>query len=195
LRPWEGPAASAGHAPIHPRETDTVRFHHRLAPALLAPALLIGLAAPTRAEEKELTTDQDFVLRSIRADTAEIRMSELALKTTSNPEVKAFAKMMIDDHTQHRKEMIVAARSMKADIPEGVTRDDQDDLDRLEKLSGKAFDAAYVKMIVSSHERVLGMNRKWEKEGANAKIRAAAKKTADAVSDHLAMAKTLKTGS
>ena len=33
-------------------------------------------------------------------------MSELALKTTSDPEVKAFAKMMIDDHTRHRKEMI-----------------------------------------------------------------------------------------
>ena len=50
-------------------------------------------------------------------------------------------------------------------------------------------------MMVSSHEKVLAMNRKWEKEGANAKVRAAAKKTADAVSEHLAMAKKLKTGS
>lgn len=172
-----------------------MRLHPRLGPALLAPALLLALSAPARSDEKELTTDQEFVLRSIRADSAEIRMSELALKTTATPEIKAFAKVMIDDHTKHRKEMIAVARVMKADVPEGLSMEDQDAVEKLGKLSGKAFDAAYVKMMVSSHERVLSMNRKWQKEGANANIRAAARRTADVVSEHLALAKKLKPGS
>jgi len=153
--------------------------------------MVLALAATARAADKEPASEQEFVVRSIACDLAEIRMAERALKASSNEDIKSFARQMKADHTKHRKQLMSMAKSMKIEVTEGMTKEAQDELAKLTKLEGKEFDKAYVKCQLMAHEKVLKMNEKWAKDAGNQKVRDTASKTAETVREHLAHVKKL----
>jgi len=153
---------------------------------------LMGTArSDDRAGSKEPASDKEFVLRGIAIDLAEIRMGERALKLASSDEVKSFARKMVNEHGKHRKELMSLAKNMRWDVETGMLKEHQDELDKLNKLSGKEFDIAYAKTMVMGHEKALKMYEKWAKDAENDKVRDMAKKTAEVVREHLDMARKL----
>jgi len=164
---------------------------YRIASALL----VLALAATAGAYPKDPTNDTEFIQQSIHADTAEIKMAELALKASSSDEVKKFARMMIADHTKHRKESSRLAKALMFSVAEGTTKEDQEILAKLAKLTGKDFDSAYAKAQVVAHEKVLKLNEMWSRDGETQPVRESAKATAKVVRHHLEMAKKLDGGS
>jgi predicted outer membrane protein len=98
------------------------------------------------------TSDKNFVYEVLSDGTAEVEMAKLAKERAADPEVKQFAQMMIDDHTNAGKLLTQVATTYG--IPAQPQLDDKykDLMDKLSKLRGADFDKEYMNAMVDDHE-------------------------------------------
>jgi putative membrane protein len=119
---------------------------------ILLAALFIA-AAPYATSQAAAFSDDDktFLKNSTEGNLAEIKMGELALKTSKNPDVTGFAQKMITDH----RALIAGAKpvAMKAGVtpPTSPSMTAEAEYAKLKMLSGDTFDKSYVKEMVSDH--------------------------------------------
>jgi putative membrane protein len=139
-------------------------------------------------------TGQDFVNRAAKSDAFEIAASKLAVDRASSPEIKSFAREMIDAHTASTKKIKAAAsEATPAITPDATLTGDQNDkLADLGRLRGADFDKAYIAGQVSAHEDALSLMQSFAKDGDVPSLRTAAGEIAPIVQKHLERARTLK---
>ena len=99
--------------------------------------------------------EQQFIKKAAAGGLAEVKLSELAENRASDPKVKDFAKQMVTDHTQANNELKPIAESNKIPVPTKLTGEHEATYNHLEKLSGAKFDAAYIKVMVSDHDKTV----------------------------------------
>src|SRR6185312_7174603 len=85
-----------------------------------------------------------FIKQATEAGLTEIKASAIAETLSKNARVVRFAKMMIDDHTEAGKELSQLADSKLVDKADTISIAHQKTIDRIAKLSGPAFDKAYM---------------------------------------------------
>src|SRR5262245_25410643 len=68
-------------------------------------AMFAVLALATSAQAKDEIGAQDFVDQASAASMAEVETGKLALEKGTNPKVKEFARMMVDDHTAANQQL------------------------------------------------------------------------------------------
>ncbi|WP_419804916.1 DUF4142 domain-containing protein [Terriglobus sp.] len=128
----------------------------KLYAAALATALATGLAvgATTAAvAQANAFSDQDktFLKNSAEDNLAEIKEGELVLKTTKNPQIRAFAQKMITDHKAlYAGEKPVAAKA-GITLPTSPSVESDATYLKLKVLTGDEFDKSYIKGAVSDH--------------------------------------------
>jgi putative membrane protein len=114
------------------------------------------VAAMDTANHGEAIMDdnsKDFANKAATGGMEEVELGKLAEQKSSNPQVKDFGKMMVEDHTllNNNFKTIASKKSMK--LPTSVTDDQRKDIDNLSKKAGKDFDKAYVDMMVEDHKK------------------------------------------
>jgi putative membrane protein len=110
-----------------------------------------GINEVDRAREARSDT-QKFIEKAALANMAEIQLGELAETRAQSSEVKAFAQMMVSDHTKALDELKQAAGA--ATIPTALDKKHQKLHDKLSKLSGAEFDKKYMEAMVDGHKDV-----------------------------------------
>jgi len=106
-------------------------------------------------------SDGNIVAKLGWADSMEIEQATLAQKQGRSAEVKAFAKMMVTDHTKMMKEGKDMAA--KAGITPAPPANDPDmaaaeaTMAALRAANGTAFDSLYIQTAVKDHTAVLAM--------------------------------------
>lgn len=141
------------------------------------------------ANDPSLTTTMgaDYVGLAGAGDRFEIESSRLALEKSQNEEVKAFAQMMIDQHTQSTAEVKAAAEAAGLTVAEPVLNPTQRQmLDNLSSLSGADFDSAYLGQQADAHQMALNLHRTYAQGGDTPQLRDAAGKIVTAVEMHIA---------
>lgn len=127
---------------------------------LIAAAVLFA-SAPASARRPKPTpvvlNDQIFAQRAAAAGLAEIELSELAEKKASSAAVKKYAQMLVKDHTAADAELKKLADKEKIKLPAKLTPEAQAVADKLKKLSGAAFDRAYVQQMVLDHGAAIAL--------------------------------------
>jgi putative membrane protein len=138
-------------------------------------------------------TGQEFADRAAKSDAFEIAAARLAESNAQSPQVKAFAKMMIEAHTDSTAKIKAAAAAAQPAItPDAtMTRDQEEDLTELKALKGAGFDEEYMDGQVDAHEDALDLMRKYAADGTVASLKTAAGEIAPVVEKHLAEARTL----
>ena len=141
-----------------------------------------SLVAPAYAQSP--ITASEFAMKASVGNTFEVEESKLALKQASNAKVKAFAKMMISDHTTAEKKLKVAAKGagpveMQLDEPHQAM------VTALQGQNADAFDKAYVADQIQSHQETATLLGDYEKSGDDAKLKTWAKTTLPKVEMHL----------
>lgn len=140
---------------------------------------------PTRA-----TTDlKTFVDKAAISGAYEIATAEVALKRSTNPEIKAFAQAMITDHTRLSRGLARAAR--RADpsivIPTGLDAPHAQELKRLQGMKkGAAFDRAYVMGQVLAHQEAVGLFGTYAKQNRGTPLATFARQALPVLQTHLA---------
>jgi putative membrane protein len=101
------------------------------------------------------SADREFVHDLSIANKAEVELGRMALQNSSNAEVKKFAQMMVDDHTQAAEKLDEVAS--QHNIPKPVLLDEEHTAlrDKLAKLKGAEFDREYTNAMAGGHEDVL----------------------------------------
>jgi len=153
--------------------------------------LALGLIAVTSGIAKDKTMsgmDNTFAVKAAQGGEAEVELGRLAVKNSSNPDVKAFGQRMVDDHSTAGKDLKDIASKDSISLPGGMNAKDQATYNRLSKLTGADFDRAYMKDMVADHKEDIAEFRKEANSGSNDDLKSFAAKTLPTLEDHLRVA-------
>ncbi|HEY5290253.1 MAG TPA: DUF4142 domain-containing protein [Caulobacteraceae bacterium] len=156
--------------------------------ASAAAAGAAGLAAPTTSPAA------DFVTKAAATDMYEIAAAKLAVKNSAKASVKAFAQMMIRDHTQSTANLkaAMAASGQSLALPQDLPADLLANLDALKSASKTDFDSTYLSQMVDTHQQAETVIGAYASGGDVAQLKTFASKTLPVVRAHLARAQAMQ---
>ena len=124
-------------------------FRNLMCCAMLGCAVML-VTSSAKAQDD---SDKKFLATAAQGDQNEIALSKLAEQKATNPDVKAFAEKMVTEHTQLDESMQPFVQQWGLTAPTGPDADHQKEWDKLNGLSGEAFDKEYMKAMVSDHAK------------------------------------------
>jgi len=143
------------------------------------------LSAGTAAAQ---SADQAFAREAAMGGMAEVELGTLAKDKASSADVKQFGERMAADHGKANDELKQWAQQKKVTLPAAVDAKHNATRDRLAKLSGEAFDKAYMQHMVTDHQHDVAAFKREAASGKDADLKAWAAKTLPTLQDHLKMA-------
>ena len=127
---------------------------------MLIGAAVASLALVAGSALAQAPNDAQIASIVVTANQVDIDAGKLAESKGSNAEVKAFGKQMVTDHSGVNKQAVALVTKLKVTPEDNATSKSlksggEENLKNLKKLSGAAFDKAYVDHEVAYHEQVL----------------------------------------
>ena len=116
-------------------------------------AALIVLGSTSAALAK---SDTSFLTDAIQINLAEIAVGDLAQKNGASDDVKAYGKMLVDDHTASNKQAASLAQANGVTPPNEPRPADKEAQQHLATLSGPEFDREFAKAMVKGHKEAIG---------------------------------------
>ena len=121
-------------------------------------------AAATKGKATPALTDANIAAIVVAANTIDIDNGHLALQKSTNASVRAFAQQMVTDHTSvNEKATALATKLSLTPQPNGTSRSLLSSTKakrmRMAKLTGAAFDRAYLDNEITYHQSVIDMLR------------------------------------
>jgi predicted outer membrane protein len=158
-----------------------------------------GQSAAGTATGAKLSAGDEKILKDMAmANMAEVEGGKLAQSKSQSSEVKAFAQQMIDDHTANLNEVKALAQARGVTLPTEPDAKHKAMAAKLEKMSGDAFDKAYMKQAgVQDHKTVHAKLVAASKKAKDPDVKALVDKTEPVVAQHLKSAEQMpmaKTG-
>jgi putative membrane protein len=136
--------------------------------------------------------DSQFLVDAAEVDMKEIELGKLAQTKATNADVKAFAKMMIDEHTKSSADTKALAGKKNVSLPMALTDKGQDAMKDLNDETGMDFDKKYVDMMVDGHEKTIDKMEKASEKAKEEDVRMWAANMLPTLRKHLDHAKALK---
>ena len=152
----------------------------------------IALAVASASGARAQSGDQAFVTKMAGVSMAEVELGRLAQEKAASRDVKGFGQRMIDDHGKAGDELKGIAQRKNFTWPSALPADAAALKDRLSKLSGAAFDRAYIDAMVNGHRDVLPVVKTEAQSGTDADVKAWATKASSSVQAHLTHAQDVQ---
>jgi putative membrane protein len=130
--------------------------------------------------------DDPFFNKASQANLAEIQAGKLA-QSRGSAHVKALGKQMVEDHTKAENELTDLAKNQKLNIAMSPDAEHTQALADLAKLSGKAFDSAYMKSQLADHQVAVTLFSQEAANGTDPSAQAYAAKYLPKLKMHLEM--------
>ncbi len=156
--------------------------------ALAGAVVLLCSSAAARAAE---TSAARFLQAAARIDIAEIGAGKLAQQKSDNGAVRDFGSMLELDHSKHLTAVEDLAKSMGVSVPAEPAAADKREAEKLQGLTGRAFDQEFVQHMVEGHQAAIAQYEAEAKAG-NADTSALAQKTLPTLQHHLETAQSLQ---
>ena len=127
--------------------------------AVVAAAILLSGPALQGASAADKPTDPQIAHIAYTAGVIDIAAAKQAQKKAKNKDVKAFAEDMLRDHEAVNKQALALVKKLNVtpednDTSKALSKQASDKMAELDKLSGAAFDKAYVANEVAYHKAV-----------------------------------------
>jgi putative membrane protein len=149
-------------------------------------------AAPAKKDTAAaaMPADHQFVQDVVMDGMAEVELGQLAQQKAASADVKQFAQRMVTDHGKANDELKSVASTKQITLTTSVDAKHKATYDRLAKLSGSAFDSAYMQAMVTGHQQAVQAFRHEATTGRDADIKSWASKTLPTIEDHLKSAQS-----
>lgn len=141
------------------------------------------------------STDRQFMMRAAMMDMAEIQTGRLAVSQGASESVRQFGQRMIDDHTRTSQQLMQMGSAAGFTPPQTLDAKHRAAADKLARLTGAAFDRAYMKQMVKDHQEAVSLYQRQSTRGTMPDLRAFASATLPALREHLSMARSMAGGS
>jgi len=162
----------------------------------LAVAALTVLATSSLADDtagkRGATTERTFLQSASNGGLAEVELGKLAEQRASNADVKSFGARMVKDHTAANKELATLSARKGVSFPTRIDRKDEELRDRLSKLSGPAFDRAYMQEMTADHEHDVAEFHQAAETSSDPDVREFATHTLPTLTSHLEEARRIQ---
>lgn len=158
-----------------------------------SPAATSGGAMSQPSGGSSARADQDFVMKAGAGGAAEVAAGQMAQQKATRDEVKQLGQHLVDDHTKANDELKQIAGAKGMTPPAAPTPKQQRDAAKLEKMSGGAFDKAYLNQMTADHKETIALFRKEASSGKDPELKAFASKTLPTLQEHLKMVQSLQT--
>jgi putative membrane protein len=135
--------------------------------------------------------DQHFIKEAADGGMAEVELGQLAADKATNPDVKEFAQRMVKDHSQANDQLKQIAMQKGVTLPTSPSKKNQATKDRLSRLSGDAFDKAYMADMVKDHKKDVAAFQRESSGGQDPDVKQFASQTLPTLQDHLKQAETV----
>jgi putative membrane protein len=117
-------------------------------------ALTLSAGAPVLAASK---ADQAFLKDAMQGNLAEVQMGQLAQQKGQSDAVKSYGQMLVTDHSANNERAKQLADQNEITAPGEPSAKQKAAYDKLNKLSGAAFDRRFTKMMVMDHKKDIAM--------------------------------------
>ncbi len=151
-----------------------------------APAMAAGASKHAKSAKK--TSDQAFIKEAAIGGMEEVELGNLAKQKASSNDVKQFGDRMVTDHGKANDELKQVAHQKNIELPASLDAKHKATVDRLSKLSGDAFDKAYMKEMLSDHRHDVSAFKRESSSAKDSDVKQFASKTLPTLEDHLKLA-------
>lgn len=161
--------------------------------ALSACATDGDMASPA-ATAGDMTPNQRsaYVEMAAASDLFEIQSSQLAVSRAQNPEIRAFAQMLVEHHTATTQQLTAAATAAGTPPSPSLMPMQAEMIGQLQGANGAAFDRMYMRQQVPAHQMALALHQNYARSGDTPSLRAVASAAVPVVSQHLDRARQLR---
>lgn len=136
--------------------------------------------------------DRKFIEQAADSGMFEVQISQLAASKATDPQVRSFANMLVDQHTAANNELVKIANARSVELPPAPRHSLRREVDTLGKKSGADFDRAFVRQVgLKAHEQDIKTFEKAARDVKDPELRAFAQKSLPMLREHLAAARKL----
>ena len=167
----------------------------KLSSAVLGLAFTFAFGTMANAQ---VPTDPQIVGIVQMANRIDIDQARLALRKSTNPQVKEFANQMISDHTNLEKSVTdlankLGAKEQTSDTAKQLKQQAADESKKLNGLKGSDFDREYVSHEIAFHQAVIdAATNTLIPNAKNAELKSALQNAAPVLQGHLQHAQQLQ---
>lgn len=177
---------------------------------MMAAALTMGLASCNNASKNSVdnadsanaakidsgqvglnTNETEFMVKAANGGMTEIQLSKLVQANSKNQRIKDFANMIIQDHTSANSQLAALATNEKVTLPDSLSENSKDDVDKLSRKKGNDFAKDYMKMMVDDHQKTVDDFKDELNSVKNAQLQAWISNTLPTLQKHLDSAKAI----
>ena len=115
-------------------------------------------------------------------------MGKLAQQKAASEQVKQFGSRMVTDHSKANDELKQLASSKSLTLPGDLDAKHKAKLAKMQKLSGAAFDRAYMDDMLADHKQDVAEFQKEASSGRDSDLKSFAAKTLPTLQEHLKLA-------
>lgn len=160
-----------------------------------APAAVVTVPAATVVATpavKLSAADLHFVALAAGAGMYEVDAARVALSRASDPKVRSFAQMLLDQHTANNQELASILQAKGHRIAPGLPAELAQKVSKLSTLSGSAFDQEFIRTTgVADHMAAIAAFEQGDRSVTDRDLQAYIDKTLPALRSHLQQAQDL----
>lgn len=135
--------------------------------------------------------DRLFVYLAHTGGLAEVAAGRSAERKAGSAAVRDFARRMVQDHSKANEQLMPLAKAANIPLPDAPDPDHRAQQTELDKLSGAAFDHAYMQQQLVDHQKTATILQ-WEiGSGQDPELQRYAAQNLPIVLEHLQMAQTI----
>ncbi len=148
--------------------------------------------APAPAVVDPATMTQEFANAVTMGNTLEIETSKVAKAKSTNADVKAYATMIIRDHTAAQAKVKTWATTAGVTLPTALDSGNQVLLDNIVGADAAGFDDKYLDTVIDAHESAISKFETYAREGADPALKQTAADLLPTLRSHFDRAKTIR---
>lgn len=162
-----------------------------------ADSVMMADTASAAGEVGRSLSDENVLSLLALSNGAEIAAGKAAQEKASNSDVKDFAKMLVDDHTELQKKLDSFATDanltpVSPPMADQMQAQNEQQMDSLQSMSGAAYDRAFINDMVKDHQMTLDNLHQWESTATNAQLRSIVSGAIPVIQKHLDRAQELQ---
>jgi putative membrane protein len=157
-----------------------------------APAAQPGKGTRNNAKDQLARSDRKFIQKAAESGLFEVQVAKLAQSKATDPAVKDFASMLVDQHTNANNELTQLANNKHVELPAAPGFMKRHSVNSLAKRSGADFDKQFVSEVgIKDHQKDIKEFEKASKDVKDPDLKAFIDKTLPTLREHLAQAQKL----
>ena len=153
------------------------------------PLMAQSAAKTTTAKAQVGAADKAFAREAAIGGMTEVELGNLAKEKAASDDVKQFGERMVTDHSKANDELKAWASQKGVTLPSELDAKHKAVRDRLSKLSGAAFDKAYMADMLTDHKEDVATFKKESSAARDADLKAWASQTLPTLEEHLKQAR------